>query len=133
MIKNIDKGNKYKKILILFFFLFFLFMGAGAVRADKVMDGLNKTAEVGLGDELLDTTPSLIIGRVIGIGLSFIAILFFGLLIYGGFNWMTARGNEDEAKKAMDLIQAAVFGLIIVLIAYAVTAFLTSAFVQNAF
>lgn len=37
--------------------------------------------------------------------------------------WMTAAGNEEKAKKARQLIQAAIIGLIIVVGAYAITVF----------
>jgi len=44
---------------------------------------------------------------------------------------MMARGNEQEVEKAIGLIQAAVFGLIVVLAAYAVVAFLSGSFIQS--
>jgi hypothetical protein len=40
---------------------------------------------------------------------------------------MLARGNEQEVEKAKNLIQAAVIGLMIVLSAYAITAFIGQA------
>jgi len=45
-------------------------------------------------------------------------------MIYGGFIWMIARGNEGEVTKAKDLIQAAIIGLVVVLAAYAITQFI---------
>lgn len=63
-------------------------------------------------------------GKVIGTLLSLIGVIFFGLMIYGGFMWMTARGNEEQAKKALDTIIAAVIGLVIILAAYAITNFI---------
>ena len=44
-------------------------------------------------------------------------------MVYGGYLWMTARGNEEEVTKAKNLIKAAIIGLIIVLAAYAISIF----------
>jgi len=72
-----------------------------------------------------DGIPGLI-GKLIGVALSFIGILFFGLMIYAGFQWMTARGNEAEVAKSKELIYEAIIGLIIVLAAYAITSYIGS-------
>ncbi len=66
-------------------------------------------------------------GNVIGTALSMIGVLFFILMLYGGFLWMTARGKEDQANKAKETIIAAVIGMIIVLSAYAITNFVFQA------
>ncbi len=61
------------------------------------------------------------IGKVVGAVLSFLGIAFFILIIYAGFRWMFARGNDQEVAKAKDIIVSAVIGLVIVLSAYAIT------------
>lgn len=63
------------------------------------------------------------IGNVIGSGLSLIAVIFFILMVYGGFLWMTAHGKDDQVKKAQDTIIAAIIGIIVVLASYALTSF----------
>jgi len=103
--------------------------------AEKTMDGLKNTAEVGYGElyKTLNTEASegngipIIIGKVVGALLAFVGVLFFILMIYGGFLWMTARGNEQEVTKAKDLIVSATIGLIIVLASYAITAYIGNA------
>ncbi|MFA5937370.1 MAG: hypothetical protein WC822_05870 [Candidatus Paceibacterota bacterium] len=62
-------------------------------------------------------------GNVIGTALSMIGVLFFILMVYGGFLWMTAKGNEEQTKKAFNTITAATIGIVIVLASYAVTNF----------
>lgn len=64
------------------------------------------------------------IGKVIGAGLAFLGIAFMLLIIYAGFMWMFARGNDQAVGKAKEIIQAAVIGLVIVLSAYAITTFI---------
>ncbi len=98
--------------------------------AKKALEGLETTAGVGYGSgegavptDIPKDIPE-IIGKVVGAGLAFIGVLFFILMIYGGLIWMMARGNEQDVTKAKELIQAAVIGLIIVLAAYAITAYI---------
>lgn len=64
------------------------------------------------------------IGSYIQIVTAFVGVLFLILMIYAGYLWMTARGNEEQITKAKNLIIAAIIGLIIVLAAYAITAFI---------
>ncbi len=55
--------------------------------------------------------------------LSILGVIFLGLLIYGGYTWMTAQGNEEGVGTAKKIITAAVIGLIIIMASYAVTDF----------
>jgi len=64
-----------------------------------------------------------IIGNIIGTALSLISVIFFILMLYGGFLWMTARGDSGQTTKALDTIIAAVIGIVIILGAYALTQF----------
>ncbi len=70
-----------------------------------------------------DNLPG-IIGKIIGVILSFLGVIFLLLMIYGGYLWMMARGNEEQVGKAKKIIVQAVIGVIIVLAAYAITAFI---------
>ncbi len=62
-------------------------------------------------------------GQIIGLVLSFVGVLFLVLMIYAGLTWMTAGGNQEKVKKAKDLMINAIIGLVVVLGAYAITAF----------
>jgi hypothetical protein len=98
-------------------FLFF----TGTVLAQDY--GLTKTAQqAGLMNNNQRDLPTLV-GSILGTALSFIGVLFFALMVFGGFMWMTARGNEEQTKKALNTITAAVIGLIIVLSSYTITSF----------
>lgn len=69
--------------------------------------------------------PNLI-GKLIGIFLLVIGGLFMLLLIYGGYMWMTARGDTERVKKAKEIITNALIGLVIVFAAYAISTFVLS-------
>lgn len=71
------------------------------------------------------------IGDVINLSLSFLGVIFLILMIYGGYLWMTARGNEQQVEKSKNLITAAIIGLIIVLAAYAISATVISIVAQK--
>lgn len=91
--------------------------------------GLDATAEQAGADSFIGgpgktVSVATIIGTVLGAVLAFVGVLFFGLMIYGGLLWMTARGNDQQVEKAKDLIIQAVIGIIIVLGAYAITTFI---------
>ncbi len=89
--------------------------------------GLETAANNGFkGVSLISSVPN-VIGKIVGLALSFVGLAFFVLMIYAGFLWMFARGNDQDVQKAKDLIQAAVIGLIIVLAAYAITMFIGNA------
>ena len=102
---------------------------------DDALTGLTNSAsqgymgELGKNDEDMKkagvmTSFTSAIGKVVGVILSLVGVAFLVLMIYGGFTWMLARGNEQEVTKAIDLIQSAVIGLIVVLAAYAITAYI---------
>jgi len=64
-----------------------------------------------------------LLNLIIKLALSFVGVLFLLLCLYGGYKWMTARGNEQEVEDAKKLLTAAVIGLIIILAAYLISAF----------
>jgi len=45
-------------------------------------------------------------------------------IVYGGAMWMTSGGNEEQIKKAKGMIVNAIIGLVIVLLAYAISSFI---------
>jgi amino acid transporter len=72
-----------------------------------------------------ETGPKLpeLIGGLINVFLSVLGIIFIVLVVYSGYLWMTAGGEAMKVDKAKKLLGQAVIGLIIVVAAYAITAF----------
>lgn len=79
--------------------------------------------EVGDTAGLQETSLPTVIGRIIGVFLSILGIVFLILVIYAGFLWMTAAGDSAKVEKARKILVQAVIGLIITLSAYAITSF----------
>jgi len=70
------------------------------------------------------STPTdirVIIVNIIKILLGFLAAIFLVLIVYAGFRYMTAAGNDDQTKKAISQITSAVIGLLIVLASWVLT------------
>lgn len=106
-------------------FLNFSFCFAGENAEKKFKAGLETTRmQSGYNDAKLATTPSKIIALIIKAALSLIGVIFLVLLIYSGYRWMTAQGNEQEMAEARKTIIAAIIGLAVVLGAYMITIFI---------
>ncbi|MBU1062963.1 hypothetical protein KJ700_02205, partial [Patescibacteria group bacterium] len=67
---------------------------------------------------------------VIGYGiqaiLGLLGIIFLILILYAGFNWMTAAGDEEKVTKAKETLSRAIIGLVIIVSAYLITIFVFS-------
>ena len=129
-----------KKIIISFVLSFLLFFGFGLIsHAQSVKDtlnGLNSTAQTvpAFQGQTKNTYTSAFVagyaGNIIGIILSFVGVLFLGLMIYSGLMWMLAEGNEEKINDAKQLIINALIGLIVVFAAYALTIFIGKNFLS---
>ncbi len=107
--------------ILLCFIIAFVFVGF--VSPASAAFGLEETGgEAGLYNEK-GGNPTLAAraGDLIGAALTFTSVIFFLLMLYGGFMWMTARGNEEKSTKALKTILGAILGLVIVISAYALT------------
>lgn len=106
------------------------FLSAPLVSADNLSNAFGRPLEDVAGPNgagyRSDADPAVLIGKIVQAALSFLGIVFFILMIYGGYLWMLARGNEQQVDKAKNLITAAIVGLIIVLSAYAISYFILS-------
>lgn len=83
--------------------------------AQKKLIGVATPA--GVSQDTLQTST----GKIIKGSLTIVGTIFLGLMIYGGFLWMTARGEEGQISKGKDTIVAAIIGLVVIVSAYAIT------------
>lgn len=93
---------------------------------DQINTGLNYGTFSGLGTRDVREVIFLIINVILGF-LSIIAII--GVL-YGGFQMMTAGGNEDKTSSGKAAVVAGVVGLAIIFTAWAITAFVVRSLVN---
>jgi hypothetical protein len=71
----------------------------------------------------LRTNPIEAINSVITVLLSFMGIGTIALMLYAGFRWMTAGGNDDAVTQAKKTLRNAVIGLVLIMTAYSLTIF----------
>jgi len=122
--------KKITKLLLTFGLIeaaFFTF--AVAAMAADPLNISGKMSSVGLGAGYTDYTQRTlpqIVGGVIQTFLMLLGIIFLAYTVYAGYLWMVARGNEEQLTKAKAVIRSSVIGLIIILGAYAITAFVIS-------
>lgn len=90
-----------------------------ALGIDKDPLGLSYAEGTGLTNQDIRFT----IARIINISLSLLGIIVVVIIIYAGFEWMTAGGSEDKVASAKERITYAIIGLAIILSAYAITNF----------
>lgn len=106
----------------------FLFWTKNVSVAQTVPDlGLSQVSST-LG--LPDTDIRITIARIVRIALGLLGIVALCLMIYAGFVWMTAAGNEDRIAEAKKILINATIGLIIILSAYAIVSFVMSKLVE---
>ncbi len=72
---------------------------------------------------------SIVIGTIIRAALSLLGGVFIILIVIGGYEWMTAEGNEQKVEKAQNYIRRAIIGLIITLSAWAIWRLLLEKFI----
>ncbi len=130
---SLKKIKNYILILPLIFFLFFsLNIGVGNAFSFLESTGVETTAK-GTGhtsQKIFNSAGSLDSGAgvIVNIVLSLVGVLFMIMLILGGILWMTAGGNEQKLERAKSTITRAIIGLAVVLLAYAISILLVTAF-----
>ncbi len=85
------------------------------------MQGLTNVAtKGGYSSDVSETTFSSTLGTIVSVALGFLGVIFIILIIWAGYNWMTAGGNEEKVSKARHTIVRAIIGLIIIVSSYAI-------------
>ncbi|MEY4744610.1 MAG: Type secretion system pilin, partial [Candidatus Parcubacteria bacterium] len=106
---------------VLAVFLFAAMLALHPVHPARAVEvGLNFASATGL------TTVDIrvMVGRIIRYFLGLLGIVAVSLMIYAGFIWMTAAGNDEKIKKAKAIMTNAVIGLVIIMSAYGIVMFL---------
>ncbi|MDD4290235.1 MAG: hypothetical protein PHH83_03065 [Patescibacteria group bacterium] len=114
-------------ILIIFIFSFVLIPANAYASSGRniVINGLNVTANTaGLQN---GSTPKDMVTNILGYVLGFLGIIVFINIIFAGYQWIMAGGNEETISKAKNRIKNSVIGLIIIIGAYLITSNLFSA------
>ena len=97
-----------------------LVCGPAADDGDGDVFGVDKFEdELKLGKKDIRETAA----EIINVSLGLLGIIAVVIILIGGFQWMTAGGNEDKVGEARKRIFAGIIGLAIILSAWAVARF----------
>lgn len=126
--------KSFVSVLVLSFILVPSFIFAPAASAqitandlwgnDSLQGNIQSTTGLGVKD------PREIAASVIRVVLGFLGIIAVLIIIYAGFLWMTAAGNDDKIATAKSMLSAGVIGLIIILAAFGIATFVMKALVN---
>ncbi|MEK7508916.1 MAG: pilin [Patescibacteria group bacterium] len=116
----------YKKVKYLVCCLVFIFLPTLVLAiAAPAPAGLLKKAGETAGYDTVGSSmgPSALVGRIIYSFLGLLGVIFLVLIVYAGYLWMTAGGEEQQIEKAKSYIKNSVIGLVIILAAFGITRF----------
>ncbi len=95
----------------------------GSVFTDKAKEWFSGAYETGAtGDSLNKSLPQAV-GRIISAVLGLVGVILLVIMVYAGFLWLTAGGNDDQVAHAKQLIKNGVIGMAITLSAFIITQF----------
>lgn len=114
--------RKYAKKIFLISALAFVFalISFSAVHAQLGADVVGSQTGLGNGD------IRAIIGRIIQVALGLLGVVALGLVLYSGFTWMTAGGDEEKVATAKRILSQAIIGLVIILSAFSITTYVVN-------
>lgn len=129
------KLDLIQKTLISFFSLIFIVLPLFLITNDALASGSMGYEEYGLGelrfyarDYLLIGSPYHFIAQIINWILGIVGLLLTVVIIYGGWTYMTAAGNEDKARKAKSILTYSIIGITVIFASWIIVNYLISAF-----
>lgn len=76
------------------------------------------------GDDSVVGDPRVFVAYAVQVALGFLGTGLFILCLIAGYNYFTARGNDDKVRKAKDMLRHAVMGMVLILAAFSLTTFI---------
>lgn len=104
-------------------------LSVGVAQAQgNINNALGNLGRLGTKTGTTETDLGTIVGTAINAALTLVGIIFLILMVYAGYLWMTARGEEAPIENAKKIVKAALIGLVLVMSAYAITFFVVNRF-----
>lgn len=97
---------------------------------DYYDEDVRVNAQLGSYTNVASEGPILTASRIINFLLSLMGAFTLCLVVYAGYVWMMARGNEEEVTKAKDILIGSVIGILIILASYSIIGYVFNAFVD---
>lgn len=94
--------------------------------AGPAMEGLETVAEAsGLKNGKINSWQDIVV-VVLNSIMMFLGFITVILIMYGGFMWTTAAGDESKVEKAKKILKNAIIGLAVILMSMAISNFVFS-------
>lgn len=123
-----------KKIASIAITLGMLLVTVAPAYADSFGVAGNKSPDLGLqfpaASGLGNTDVRITAAKIIRVAMSLLGIMAVCIILFGGFTWMTAGGNDEQVGEAKKWIFSGIIGLVIILSAYALATFVINALVN---
>ncbi len=116
-----------KKIIITIFIFTLILSLPVLVNGQGIKNAQQLIGTTAGGAGVSTATAETLVAEVIKAILGLLGAVFFTLILYGGFSYMTAAGADEKITKAKKIIIAAIIGLAIVIFAYSIAMFISSA------
>ncbi len=103
-------------------------MVSAKTTTQKINSALNQAGITGFGQKLGDANRiglGGLVGNYVKVFLGFVGTIAFVIFLYGGFLWMTARGNEDQVADAKKYLFNGTIGVVVIVLAYSAAYFIT--------
>ncbi len=97
--------------------------GSGSALEDVIKQNQATGEGAGMAQQGVNTDLRIIVAKIIKQFMSLLGTIAVILIIYAGYLWMTASGNEEQISKAKKIILNATIGLIIIMMAWTIAAF----------
>ncbi|MBU0531266.1 MAG: hypothetical protein ABIG32_00775 [Candidatus Uhrbacteria bacterium] len=88
---------------------------------------VQQLSEVGAATGLPETDIRVVVARIIRTAILLVGIIFFAIVVYGGFIWMTSAGEAEKINRAKAILRNGAIGLVIILSSYAIASFVLNA------
>ncbi len=82
-----------------------------------IQGGLDKAASGPYGPAKKPQDLPVLVGNFIGIAFDLFGILLMVYLLWGGYNWLTAGGDQKKVETAIAIIKNAIIGIVILVTA----------------
>lgn len=122
------KRRGYQQLILIIFLAVLIVLPIAVQAKNEISNFLETAGSLGgyVTENIDQTTLFVAVGIIAQVLLAILGVVFVALIIYGGYIWMLARGNEDEVSKGKSIIIDATIGLILVLSAAVISNFVLS-------
>ena len=114
------------KIIIFFIFLSLISVPVMALAANIDLGFDVFADDIGLGTRDIRETIASLINQAIAL----LGVIALVVILFGGFRWMIAGGDQEKVKKAKDTLISGVIGLIIILTSYSLANFVVNSLLK---